>query len=60
MIISQPDQPTPEFFQYVEDIEQAVAVDLLRTKSEELGEGLSLWKLIKHTTVNVNPTVVDD
>jgi hypothetical protein len=60
MIISKPDQPTPGFFEYVEDMEQVNAVALLRTKSEELGSGLTLWKLIKHTTVNVNSTVVDD
>ncbi len=60
MIISQPEQPTPEQFWYVEDLEQVDAVALLRTKSEEEGKPLTLWKLIKHTTVNVNPTVVDD
>lgn len=60
MIIGNPEQPTPDFFQYVEDMEQSVAVDLLKTKSEEEGRGLSLWKLVKHTTVNVTARAVDD
>lgn len=50
----------PVVFEYPAPMEQTDVVELLRTKSEENGCGLYLWKLIKHTTVNVNPTVVDD
>jgi hypothetical protein len=60
MIISQPDQPTPEKFWYVEDLEQTDAVALLKTKSEEEGGALTLWKLVKHTTVDVTAHAVDD
>jgi len=59
MITSEIGHP-PVTWEYLEDMEQTDAVDSLRTSSEENGCGLYLWKLIKHTTVNVNPSVVDD
>jgi hypothetical protein len=50
----------PIVWEYPEPMEQPDAVDLLKTMSEEEGHELYLWKLIKHTTVNVNASVVDD
>jgi len=60
MIIDTPSQPVPIGFWYLEDMESAEALSELHDKSEEEGRALTLWKLMKHTTVDVNASLVDD
>lgn len=60
MIISKPEQPTPERFWYIGDFENAEAAAALIAKSEDERSGLTLWKLAGHTTVDVDVTIVAD
>lgn len=60
MLTSDPAQPVPEYFEYFLAETNEEARNALIVSSEATGKELFLWKIFKHTTVNINATAHDD